>query len=48
MWEQQQKHKHIKVQKADGYLKVTLSDGDWLHLFVYGYICWSDGGGIKN
>jgi hypothetical protein len=36
MWEQPEKHAPVKVQRADGHLKVTLNDGDWLHLLGNG------------
>lgn len=36
MWEEPEKHTPIKVQRADGYLKITLNDGDWLHVLGNG------------
>lgn len=35
-WEYPEDHAPIKVQRADGYLKVVLNDGDWLHVLGNG------------
>lgn len=36
MWEQPEKHAPVKVQRVKMYLKVTLNDGDWLHVLGNG------------
>lgn len=35
-WEYPEDHEPIKIEKAKEYLKVTLSDGDWLHILKNG------------
>ncbi|RMD04935.1 hypothetical protein D9O40_00880 [Clostridium autoethanogenum] len=35
-WEYPEDHKPISISRAKGYLKVTLNDGDWLHILKDG------------
>ncbi|QXE19982.1 hypothetical protein [Clostridium sp. 001] len=36
VWEHPEDHAPVKIEKSKGYLKVTLSDGDWLHILKDG------------
>ncbi|CAB1249719.1 hypothetical protein ACFHWD_18705 [Clostridium sp. MT-14] len=36
VWEYPEKHIPIKVEGKENYLKVMLSDGDWLHVMANG------------
>ncbi|CAB1242411.1 conserved hypothetical protein [Clostridiaceae bacterium BL-3] len=36
MWEEPEKHAPIKVKREESYLRVTLNDGDWLHVLGNG------------
>lgn len=35
-WEYPEDHKPISISRAKGYLRVTLNDGDWLHILKDG------------
>lgn len=36
VWEHPEDHEPVAISKANEYLKVTLNDGDWLHILKDG------------
>jgi hypothetical protein len=36
VWEYPETHTPIRVERKENYLKVTLNDGDWLHVTANG------------
>ena len=43
-WEYPEDHAPLKIQRARKYLRVTLNDGDWLHILKNGewYQIWKN------